>query len=252
MVLLLSYMLVPQDHRFYGPDRTRLPAVLLSRRIMLVETKAITELSLGAPGLSCAGRPAYSGSGDGVPGQFDGGEGRSADGPCLCRAHGQPAGWLFLCPQPRPSSTPGFASGGHGGELWGCSPFRVLFGHCLFDLDRQGRNIVSTALAYNLMGALFGGGVEYNSMYFGFSFLYPVSGHQRYGTQHRVRRLRKAMIAQYRHSADRIGAFDVCNALMDRRAIGYLKPWTKTSLSFCWPRAAPAAICFPPRRSASN
>jgi hypothetical protein len=31
---------------------------------------------------------------------------------------------------------------------------------------------ISTALAYNLMGALFGGLMEYNSMYFGFSFLY--------------------------------------------------------------------------------
>ena len=31
---------------------------------------------------------------------------------------------------------------------------------------------ISTALAYNLMGALFGGLIEYNSMYFGFAFLY--------------------------------------------------------------------------------
>ena len=31
---------------------------------------------------------------------------------------------------------------------------------------------ISTALAYNLMGALFGGLMEYNSMYFGFAFLY--------------------------------------------------------------------------------
>jgi hypothetical protein len=31
---------------------------------------------------------------------------------------------------------------------------------------------ISTALAYNLMGALFGGLMEHNSMYFGFAFLY--------------------------------------------------------------------------------
>src|SRR5262249_9734051 len=31
---------------------------------------------------------------------------------------------------------------------------------------------ISTALAYNLIGALFGGIMEYNSMYFGFAFLY--------------------------------------------------------------------------------
>jgi hypothetical protein len=38
-------------------------------------------------------------------------------------------------------------------------------------IDKEGVNI-STALAYNLMGALFGGLMEYNSMYFGFAFLY--------------------------------------------------------------------------------
>jgi spermidine synthase len=38
-------------------------------------------------------------------------------------------------------------------------------------IGRRGVNI-STALAYNLMGALFGGLMEYNSMYFGFAFLY--------------------------------------------------------------------------------
>jgi len=38
-------------------------------------------------------------------------------------------------------------------------------------IGRAGVN-VSTALAYNLMGALFGGVMEYNSMYFGFAFLY--------------------------------------------------------------------------------
>lgn len=38
-------------------------------------------------------------------------------------------------------------------------------------IGKKGVN-VSTALAYNLMGALFGGLMEYNSMYFGFAFLY--------------------------------------------------------------------------------
>ncbi len=38
-------------------------------------------------------------------------------------------------------------------------------------IGKPGINI-STALAYNLMGALFGGLMEYNSMYFGFAFLY--------------------------------------------------------------------------------
>lgn len=38
-------------------------------------------------------------------------------------------------------------------------------------IAKPGQNI-STALAYNLIGALFGGLMEYNSMYFGFAFLY--------------------------------------------------------------------------------
>ena len=37
----------------------------------------------------------------------------------------------------------------------------------------------------------------------------------------------------------------------ERRGVGYLKPWT-THLSFYSPRAAPAVICFPPKRWASN
>jgi hypothetical protein len=36
----------------------------------------------------------------------------------------------------------------------------------------EARINISTAFAYNLMGALFGGVMEYNSMYFGFAFLY--------------------------------------------------------------------------------
>ena len=31
---------------------------------------------------------------------------------------------------------------------------------------------ISTAFAYNVMSAFFGGVMEYNSMYFGFAFLY--------------------------------------------------------------------------------
>jgi hypothetical protein len=38
-------------------------------------------------------------------------------------------------------------------------------------IEKPNQN-VSTALAYNLMGTLFGGLMEYNSMYFGFAFLY--------------------------------------------------------------------------------
>ena len=49
---------------------------------------------------------------------------------------------------------------------------RGLAGAYNSSLIRKAEVNISTALAYNLMGALFGGLMEYNSMYFGFAFLY--------------------------------------------------------------------------------
>jgi hypothetical protein len=49
----------------------------------------------------------------------------------------------------------------------------VFFAGIIFSrLIGVARINISTAFAYNLMGALFGGVMEYNSMYFGFAFLY--------------------------------------------------------------------------------
>jgi spermidine synthase len=49
----------------------------------------------------------------------------------------------------------------------------LFFSGMIFsDLIGKPKINISTALAYNLIGALFGGLMEYNSMYFGFAFLY--------------------------------------------------------------------------------
>jgi hypothetical protein len=49
----------------------------------------------------------------------------------------------------------------------------LFFAGIIFSsLIGENRINISTAFAYNLMGALFGGVMEYNSMYFGFAFLY--------------------------------------------------------------------------------
>jgi hypothetical protein len=49
----------------------------------------------------------------------------------------------------------------------------LFFAGIIFSsLIGEARINISTAFAYNLMGALFGGVMEYNSMYFGFAFLY--------------------------------------------------------------------------------
>jgi hypothetical protein len=50
---------------------------------------------------------------------------------------------------------------------------RLFFAGIIFSsLISEARINISTAFAYNLLGALFGGVMEYNSMYFGFAFLY--------------------------------------------------------------------------------
>jgi hypothetical protein len=51
--------------------------------------------------------------------------------------------------------------------------FPIVFSGIIFSTQlRQSDVNVSQALGYNILGALFGGLVEYNSMYFGFSFLF--------------------------------------------------------------------------------
>ena len=55
--------------------------------------------------------------------------------------------------------------------------FPILFSGIIFSTQlRQSDVNVSQALGYNILGALFGGLVEYNSMYFGFSFLFIPAG----------------------------------------------------------------------------
>ena len=51
--------------------------------------------------------------------------------------------------------------------------FPILFSGIIFSTQLGKSDVdVSQALGYNILGALFGGLVEYNSMYFGFSFLF--------------------------------------------------------------------------------
>jgi SAM-dependent methyltransferase len=174
MVLLLSYMFVRKTIGWSEPvDRGYLPFFFLGSGFMLVETKAITELGLHLGGtwfvvaatiamvlvmaflanfmvqrnMALRTNIAYLGLlASLLVGYF------------AARDHG-----LFSFASPLISlvvacvllTVPLFFSG---------FVFSGLIG-------RKGVNI-STALAYNLMGALFGGLMEYNSMYFGFAFLY--------------------------------------------------------------------------------
>jgi spermidine synthase len=174
MVLLLSYFFVRKTIGFTEPiDRSYLPFFFLGSGFMLVETKAITELGLHLGGTwfviaaaimlvlvmaflanlmvtrtarNLAG-PAYLGLLVSL-----------LVGYGLATSHGQ---WMFGPPLLQLAiscfvlTIPLFFAG-------------IIFSSLIGETEIN----ISTAFAYNLMGALFGGVMEYNSMYFGFAFLY--------------------------------------------------------------------------------
>jgi SAM-dependent methyltransferase len=174
IILLLSYFFVRRTIGFSDPiDRSYLPFFFLGSGFMLVETKAITELGLHLGGtwvviaaaimlvlvmaflanlivtrtqLKLAG-PAYAGLFSSL-----------LLGYGFATSHGQ---WMFGPPLMQLAlscvvlTIPLFFAG-------------IIFSSLISEV----RINISTAFAYNLMGALFGGVMEYNSMYFGFAFLY--------------------------------------------------------------------------------
>jgi spermidine synthase len=174
MVLLLSTMFVRKTIGWTGPvERSYLPFFFLGSGFMLVETKAITELGLHLGGTWFV----------------------IAATIVLVLVMAFLANWLvqrkFV---PRMglaylglllSLLLGYFSARNHDLIAFGSPLANLmvacvvltiplfFSGCVFStqIGKEGVNI-STALAYNLMGALFGGLMEYNSMYFGFAFLY--------------------------------------------------------------------------------
>jgi SAM-dependent methyltransferase len=174
MVLLLSYVFVRKTIGFTDPiDRSYLPFFFLGAGFMLVETKAITELGLHLGGtwfviaaaillvLTMAflanlmvTRTARKLAGPAYLGLFV----SLVVGYALATSHGQ---WTFGPPLMQLAlsclvlTVPLFFAG-------------IVFSSLISEAEIN----ISTAFAYNLMGALFGGVMEYNSMYFGFAFLY--------------------------------------------------------------------------------
>ena len=174
LVLLLSIMFVRKTIGWTGPvERGYLPFFFLGSGFMLVETKAITELGLHLGGTWFV----------------------IAATIVLVLVMAFLANWMvqkkFV---PRTSLAylgllasllVGYFSARNHDLIAFSSPLLGLVVACVvltiplffsgfvFStlIGKKGVNI-STALAYNLMGALFGGLMEYNSMYFGFAFLY--------------------------------------------------------------------------------
>jgi spermidine synthase len=178
MVLLLSYMFVRKTIGFTDPiERSYLPFFFLGSGFMLVETKAITELGLHLGGtwfviaatiimvLVMAFLANLL-----VQRKFV---------PRTSLAYAGLLASLLL----------GYFSARNHDLIAVSSPLLSLIVNCVLLtvplffsgivfstlIGKPRNNIkinISTALAYNLMGALFGGLMEYNSMYFGFAFLY--------------------------------------------------------------------------------
>ena len=174
IILLLSYFFVRRTIGFSDPiDRSYLPFFFLGSGFMLVETKAITELGLHLGGtwvvIAAAimlvlvmaymanlmvTRTTRNLTGAAYVGLFV----SLLVGYALAVSHGQ---WAFGPPVVQLAMS--------------CFVLTVplFFAGIIFSsLIGEGRINISTAFAYNLMGALFGGVMEYNSMYFGFAFLY--------------------------------------------------------------------------------
>ena len=174
MILLLSYLFVRKTIGFSDPvDRSYLPFFFLGAGFMLVETKAITELGLhlGGTWLVIAAaimlvlimaflanlivtRTARGLAGPAYLGLFV----SLLVGYGLAISHGQ---WMFGPPVVQ--------------LMLSCFVLTIplFFAGIIFSsLIGEAKINISTAFSYNLMGALFGGVMEYNSMYFGFAFLY--------------------------------------------------------------------------------
>ncbi len=174
MVLLLSYVFVRKTIGFSDPiDRSYLPFFFLGAGFMLVETKAITELGLHLGGTWFVIAAAI----------------------ILVLVMAFLANVIVQRAQ---LSRTGFAYAGlfvslligyvyalnHDRIMFGSSTMQLIvscvlltiplfFAGMIFStLIGRSQTDISTALAYNLIGALFGGVMEYNSMYFGFAFLY--------------------------------------------------------------------------------
>jgi spermidine synthase len=174
IILVLSYLFVRKTIGFSDPvDRSYVPFFFLGSGFMLVETKAITELGLHLGGtwfviaaaillvlimaflanliVTRMRRPL---AGPAYIGLFV----SLLVGYGLAVSRGQ---WEFGSPMMQLALS--------------CVVLTIplFFAGIIFSsLIGEARINISTAFAYNLMGALFGGVMEYNSMYFGFAFLY--------------------------------------------------------------------------------
>ena len=168
LILLLSFVLYASFFR-ERPEVSHLPFFFLGAGFMLVETKAITEMGLTfgntwqVIAVAIASILVMALLGNGVVHQF------RVSNPFFAYFFlfaSLAAGWWIA------------KTGGLSSTLAGRIETAVIltcplcFSGIVFSVLLSARTRISSAMSMNLMGAMCGGILEYNSMYFGFRFLY--------------------------------------------------------------------------------
>lgn len=168
LVVFLSLLL---HRRFFSakPQVSHLPFFFLGAGFMLVETKAITELGLTfgntwqVIAIAIAGILTMSYLSNSIVRRVRFG---NSFWPHLFVLASLLAGWWIAKAGGLPSTSPGRLGTAF---LLTCP---VFFSGVVFSSLLSKEDNISTVMVVNLLGAMFGGILEYNSMYFGFHFLY--------------------------------------------------------------------------------
>jgi hypothetical protein len=168
LILTLSLLLITN---FLGekPSFSHGPFFLLGAGFMLVETKGITELGLTfgnswqVIGIAIAGIMVMAFLANCVVQWLDI---ERSHLPYLLLLVTLAAGWWIARAGGLPSTWPGRV----GTAIVLTSP--MFFSGIVFSTLLKSRGDISGMMAMNLFGAMCGGLLEYNSMYFGFRFLY--------------------------------------------------------------------------------
>jgi SAM-dependent methyltransferase len=172
LIVLLSALLLGNfvDER---PQFSDLGFFLLGAGFMLIETKGITELGLTfgnswqVIGIVIAGLMVMAFLANCAVQWF---QIRKPTTPYVLLLATLLVGWLVA------------RAGGFSSTLMGRTATTIVltcpmfFSGLVFSTLLSVRGRISTIMAVNLMGAMFGGLLEYNSMYFGFRFLYLLAG----------------------------------------------------------------------------
>jgi len=170
-VLILS-LLVGANFFSESPKFGHLPFFFLGAGFMLIETKGITEMGLTfgntwqVIGIVIAGILTMAFLGNCAVQWLNI---RRSVGPYLCLFAALAVGWYL-------ARSGGFASTPVGRlETSVVLTLPLLFSGIVFSTLLSSKGQISGMMAINLLGAVCGGLLEYNSMYFGFQFLYLVA-----------------------------------------------------------------------------